>query len=236
MRAVKVLWLEYSAMPMRQNGRISQLLGRRARSARARGLRTLQHQALARSTLAAIEAEIWLRTLIVERARSDGAEEPRANPAWATKDQVHDEALAWYLQQPGDGSAARGSDAAGASGASAISREAPAAASVQAPVRGLVGRARSARASAARQLTHEDVTFWVDSRLLARARRLAAREGLRLAQLIERALEGYIAAHIPVDVVRFHRRAQAQALRLHQRRDAGTGAPDRKRQRRAERR
>lgn len=232
LRAVKVLWLEYSAMPMRQNGRISQLLGRRARSARARGLRTLQHQALARSTLAAIEAEIWLRTLIVERARSDGAEEARANPAWATKDQVHDEALAWYLQQlqqPGDGSAARGSDAASASGASATSREAPAAASAQAPVRGLVGRARSARASAARQLTHEDVTFWVDSRLLARARRLAAREGLRLAQLIERALEGYIAAHIPVDVVRFHRRAQAQALRLHQRRDAGTGAPDRKR-------
>lgn len=194
MRAVKVLWLEYSAMPTSQNGRISQLWGRRARSARSRGLRTLQHQALARSTLAAIEAEIWLRTLIVERARTEAAPSSLADPSWATKDQVHDEALAWYLQGPG--------------GAATVSPES-------------AGRA-PARASATRQATHQDVTFWVDSRLLARARRLAVRQGVRLAQLIERALDTYIAEHISADVVRFHRRAQAQALRLHRRRSAGT--------------
>jgi len=190
LRAVKVLWLEYSAMPMRQNGRISQLWGRKVRSARARGLRTLQHQALARSTLSAIEAEIWLRTLIVERARTDGADSSLADPNWATKDQVHDEALAWYLQGPGEGTAR--------------SAESP-------------GRTPR-RGASSRQATHQDVTFWVDSRLLARARRRAVREGVRLAQLIERALEAYIAQHISADVQRFHRRAQAQALRLHRRR------------------
>jgi hypothetical protein len=214
LRAVKVLWLEYNAMPTRQNGRVSQLLGRRTRSARARGLRTLQHQALARSTLAAIDAEIWLRSLIVGRTHTEAAEQTRPDPAWATKDQIHDEALAWYLQQPGGASGAPGASArAGAPAASAAARTRR---------RGPAGRARARLTS--RQLTHEDVTFWVDSRLLARARRLAAREGLRVAQLIERALDGYIAAHIPVDVVRFHRRAQAQALRLHQRRDGGAAA------------
>ena len=225
LRAVKVLWLEYSAMPMRQNGRMSQLLGRRTRSARARGLRTLQHQALSRSTLAAIEAEIWLRTLIVERARTDAAEDACAPTAWATKDQIHDEALAWYLQQPGGASGIAGVPEV--SGSSGPSRETPVSAGARAPERGPASRTRARMA--ARQLTHEDVTFWVDSRLLGRARRLAARQGLRLAQLIERALEGYIAAHIPVDVVRFHRRAQAQALRLHQRRDGGSGPADKKR-------
>jgi hypothetical protein len=190
LRAVKVLWLEYSAMPTRQNGRISQLWGRRARSARARGLRTLQHQALARSTLAAIEAEIWLRTLIVERARADASENVLADPTWATKDQVHDEALTWYLRGLGD-DAARSPKPSG-----------------PAP----------ARRGTSRQGTHQDVTFWVDSRLLARARRRAVREGVRLAQLIERALDSYIAEHISADVVRFHRRAQAQALSLHRRR------------------
>jgi hypothetical protein len=183
-------------MPTRQNGRISQLSGRRARSARARGLRTLQHQALARSTLAAIEAEIWLRSLIVEGARTDTGGNPLADPTWATKDQVHDEALAWYLQRLDTASPASAEPAA------------------PEPSRG----ARGARAPSARQATHQDVTFWVDSRLLARARRLALREGLRLAQLIERALDSYIAAHIPAEVMRFHRRAQAQALRLHRRR------------------
>lgn len=180
-------------MPTRQNGRISQLWGRRVRSARARGLRTLQHQAVARSTLAAIEAEIWLRTLIVERARAEGADGALADPAWATKDQVHDEALTWYLQGLGEG-AVRSDELSG-----------------RAPARG----------GASRQATHQDVTFWVDSRLLGRARRRAVREGVRLAQLIEQALESYVAEHIPADVLRFHRRAQAQALRLHRRRSAG---------------
>ncbi len=174
-----------------QNGRISQLSGRRARSARARGLRTLQHQALARSTLQAIEAEIWLRTLIVERSRAEGVIGPLADPVWATKDQVHDEALAWFLQ-----------------GHAGVRLEPPAPVT---PRRSASGQRGGADA-------RQDVTFWLDSRLLARARKLAAREGLRLALLIERAFGAYVQAQVSSEVLRFHRRAQGQALRLYQRR------------------
>jgi hypothetical protein len=178
-------------MPPPQNGRISQLLPRRTRSARARGLRTLQHQALSRETLAAIESELWLRCLIVERARSEGRTGPLADATWATKDQVHDEALSWFLQRH---------------------EQSAELAQLSVPPS---ARARSAT---------EDVTFWVDSRLMARMRRLAVRLGLRPAQLIERALEAYSAAHIPLEVRRFHSHAQTQALRLHRRR-AGRGPP-----------
>ena len=182
-------------MPSPQNGRISQLLPRRARSARARGLRTLQHQALSSDTRAAIESELWLRCLIVERARAEGLSGSLADGTWATKDQVHDEALAWFLQRyeqsahlPASGVPPR------------------------VPRGGRLGQAGSSRDDS------DDVTFWVDSRLMARMRRLALRHGLRPAQLIQRALEAYIAVHIPPAVRRFHSRAQAQALRLHQRR------------------
>ncbi len=178
-----------------QNGRNSQLSARRPRSARSRGLRTLQHQALARSILAAIDAEIWLRTLIVERARAAGEQGPLANAAWATKDQVHDEALAWFLGR-------RMSVAAGG-GAAAPAPAAPA-------------------APATRAVDRQDVTFWVDSRLLARARRLAGRQGLRLAALLERALAEYVESHVPAEVLRLLRRTQTQALRLHSRRALAT--------------
>lgn len=178
-------------MPPPQNGRISQLLPRRARSARARGLRTLQHQAVARDTLAAIDSELWLRCLIVAQARSEGLTGSLADTNWATKDQVHDEALAWFLQHH-----------------------------EQSATLGTATAARPGRAPG----PVEDVTFWVDTRLMARMRRLAVRHGLRPAQLVQRALEAYIAAHIPIDVRRFHRRAQAQALRLHRRR-AGITPP-----------
>lgn len=196
----------------------SQLSGRRARSARALGLRTLQHQGLSRATLAAIEAEIWLRILIVERARAEGQGGPLSDPAWATKDQIYDEALGWFLQRQSRSAAAPSVNgpAAGAASASATSGAAGAT--------HIPGSASRRRGAARLQAAREDVTFWVDSRLLARARRLAAQEGLRLAHLIERALEAYIGQHVPAAVVRFHRRAQAQALRLHQRR-SGPATP-----------
>ena len=181
-------------MSNQQNGRKSQLVPRRARSARARGLRTLQHQALPRATLAAIDAEIWLRILVVEHARTAGTGGLAADPAWATKDQVHDEALSWFL-----------------------SRRSPPTA----------GEPRPARPDTAlpRTITHQDVTFWVDSKLLARARRLALRRGLRFAALMEQALGEYVQVHVPVQVMRFYRRAQTQAQRLHARRSLPSVAP-----------
>lgn len=62
----------------------------------------------------------------------------------------------------------------------------------------------------------EDLTFWLDSRLLEHARQLATRNGMRLAQLIETALAAYVAAHIPPQLIRFRRRVQLEAQRLHQ--------------------
>jgi len=211
MRAVKVLWLEYSAMPTRQNGLNSQLSGRRARSARARGLRTLQHQSLPRAIVTAIEAELWLRALIVERVRTERPTGAPVDPAWATKDQLHDEALSWFLRHPGDAARRPAPSVAQRPAASAeAAAAAPAGSHPAGAVRG-------------RQGAHQDVTFWVDSRLLARARRRAMREGLRLAQFIERALDSYIAVHIPAEVLHLHRRTQALALRLHRRRSAPAG-------------
>jgi hypothetical protein len=182
-------------MSSQQNGRKSQLVPRRARSARARGLRTLQHQTLPRATLAAIEAEIWLRILVVEHARSAGTGGLPADLAWATKDQVHDEALSWFL-----------------------SRRSPPA----------TGEPRPARPDTAvpRVITRQDVTFWVDSKLLARARGVALRQGLRVAVLMEQALGEYVRVHVPVQVMRFYRRAQTQAQRLHARRSLPTVAPE----------
>jgi hypothetical protein len=182
-------------MASSQNGRNSQVSGRRPRSARSRGLRTLQHQGLARPILAAIDAEIWLRALIVERAGAQGEPGPPISAGWATKDQVHDEALAWFLSR-GPRPAARVASPAAA------------------PATALRGAARNAG--------RQDVTFWVDSRLLARARRLADRQGLRVASLLEQALGGYVQLHVPAEVLRLHRRTQQQALRLHTRRSTAT--------------
>jgi hypothetical protein len=66
----------------------------KASSARARGLRTLQHQTLSPQVRHAIDTEVWLRGLLLAREAA-----PALDPRWATKDQVHDEALGWFLQQ-----------------------------------------------------------------------------------------------------------------------------------------
>jgi hypothetical protein len=149
---------------------------RGARSARARGLRTLQHQSLPAATRFAIDTEVWLRTLVLEGwSSASGAPEAR----WATKDQVHDEALIWFLEQH-----------------------------AVAPVQ------PSSRSPG----VTEDLTFWLDSQLLSRARQLARRSGMRVAQLIERALDAYVAAHVPAQLLSFRRRVQTQAQRVHRER------------------
>jgi hypothetical protein len=152
-----------------------------ARSARARGLRTLQHQSLPASTRFAIDTEVWLRSLVLERW---GDDEPAPDSRWATKDQVHDEALAWFLERQGG---------------------------------------RKLEPSARARGPGEDLTFWLDSRLLTRARQLAHRSGMRLAHLIEMALNAYVIAHVPVRVLAFRRRVQLEAQRLHRQRT--TAAP-----------
>jgi phage gp46-like protein len=62
--------------------------------ARARGLRTLQHQTLPPRIRDAIETEVWMRSLLARRAPSTAR-----HARWATKDQVHDEAIGWFLRQ-----------------------------------------------------------------------------------------------------------------------------------------
>lgn len=151
----------------------------RAISARARGLRTLQHQTLAGAVRRAIDTEVWLRNLLVERA-------PRlqSGPQWATKDQVHDEALAWFL--------------------STHARQAP-------------------EDYPARRASDEDVTFWLDSRLMERARRMAARDGVKVARLIDAALSSYVRRFLPAELLEFRERTAEQALALYARvRDKAT--------------
>jgi len=142
----------------------------RTRSARAQGLRTLQHQTLPVAVCYAIDTEAWLRALVLGHG---GAQERR----WATKDQVYDEALAWFLEH---------------SAAQALRRV---------PERG--------------SEPTEDLTFWLDSRLMQRARRLAQREEVKLARLIELALRSYVQQHVPEALLEFRRRVQEEAARLH---------------------
>ncbi|HLK71542.1 MAG TPA: hypothetical protein VKT19_06270 [Steroidobacteraceae bacterium] len=184
-----------------------------ARSARARGLRTLQHQALPRSTLRAIEAEVWLRTLVVEAAQHEGADGALVDPGWATKDQVYDEALAWFLQRP---TGAR--SAAKPPVGRAATRRGAAGAAGTAGTAGTTSAAGADRTPRDRRSTHQDVTFWVDSRLLSRVRRAAASQGLRTAQLVEHALAGFSAELISPAIQQFHRRTQRRALALHRQR------------------
>ena len=156
------------ARPQRNKGaEIVPTRAPRARSPRARGLRTLQHQTLPAATYYAIDTEVWFRNLIVEASAPD-----THDPRWATKDQVHDEALAWFLEH--------------------CAEQPPA--------------PRSPRRS-----SDEDLTFWVDSRLMERARRLALRQHIRLAQLIEAALTGYVRQYVPEELTAFRRRVQQQA-------------------------
>ncbi len=157
---------------------------RRLSSARARGLRTLQHQTLSPAVRQAIETEVWLRGLL---ARA-GTAATGAN--WATKDQVHDEALAWFLQQH-----------------------------AQQPVQDYP----------ARRSGDEDLTFWLDSRILERARRMAERDGVKVARLIDAALTAYVRQQVPREFTEFRQRVQADAQRLYgQHRNGQPAGPTRK--------
>ena len=143
----------------------------RARSARAQGLRTLQHQSLPVTLCHALESEVWLRTLV---AGSRGGVDRR----WATKDQVYDEAIAWFLVR----------------------------------YEGQVPSPLPERAGVAT----EDLTFWLDSALMQRLRRVALRVALKPSRLIELALECYVQRHIPAELLEFRRRVQQEAVQLHE--------------------
>lgn len=156
------------------------------RSARARGLRTLQHQTLPASTCYAIDTEVWYRGFILEH---DG----RGDARWATKDQVHDEAIAWFLRRH---------------------------------------RRTPFRSYPARHDGDIDLTFWIDSRLMERARRMAARDGVRLARLLEAAFSTYVAEHVPARLVTFRRWIQRKACELYGAKTATRGpSPGRSRPR-----
>jgi hypothetical protein len=144
----------------------------KTRSARARGLRTLQHQTLPPKTRYAIDTEVWFRGLIVER-------QPPAqrNHRWSTKDQVHDEALGWFLDRHAE---------------------------------------RPFESYPARRTADEDLTFWVDSRLMERARRMAERDGVKVARLIDAALTCYVREQLPEELMRYRQRVQAEASRLYE--------------------
>jgi hypothetical protein len=58
--------------------------------------RTLQHQALPAKTRYAIDTELWFRQLLADHAAHAGA--PRRAP---TKDELHDEAVSWFLERHG---------------------------------------------------------------------------------------------------------------------------------------
>jgi hypothetical protein len=161
----------------------------KTRSARARGLRTLQHQTLPPTTRYAIDTEVWFRGLIVERQSI-----PQRNPRWSTKDQVHDEAIAWFLDKHAD---------------------------------------RPFEPYPARRTADEDLTFWVDSRLMERARRMAQRDGVKVARLIDAALSCYVRQHLPEELVRYRQRVQDEAAKLYQGRSRRAGRAPRRRKARA---
>lgn len=142
------------------------------RSARARGLRTLQHQTLPPSTRLAIDTEVWFRALVTAASAT-----PQRDHRWSTKDQVHDEAISWFLDShvewPFD----------------------------QYP---------------ARRTADEDLTFWVDSKLMERARRMARRDGVKVARLIDAALTNYVKRHVPEQLLHYRQRVQQEAARLYE--------------------
>lgn len=144
----------------------------RPRSARARGLRTLQHQTLPSATRYGIDTEVWFRGIVTELQPA-----AQRDYGWATKDQVHDEAIEWF-----------------------VGRHAQVAFD-QYP---------------ARRVSDEDVTFWVDSKLMERARRMATRDGVKVARLIDAALSAYVREHLPADLIEFRRRVQREAAQLYQ--------------------
>jgi hypothetical protein len=144
----------------------------KTRSARARGLRTLQHQTLPSKTRYAIDTEVWFRGLIVE-----GQPPAQRDHRWSTKDQVHDEALGWFLERH----------------AERVFQDYP-----------------------ARRTSDEDLTFWVDSKLMERARHMAERDGVKVARLIDAALSSYVRQRLPEELLRYRQRVQAEARRLYE--------------------
>ena len=155
------------------------------RSARARGLRTLQHQTLPPGTRLAIDTEVWFRALVTART---GA--PDRDHRWSTKDQVHDEAITWFLQSH---------------------QHAP---YEQYP---------------ARRMADEDLTFWVDSKLMERARRMAWRDGVKVARLIDAALTSYVKKHVPEPLLQFRQRVQQEAAKLYEAGSRSARSPNGKR-------
>jgi hypothetical protein len=149
------------------------------RSARARGLRTLQHQTLPPATRLAIDTEVWFRALVLARAPT-----AKRDHRWSTKDQVHDEAIGWFLESH----ARRPFD--------------------QYP---------------ARRTADEDLTFWVDSKLMARARRMARRDGVKLARLIDAALTSYVKQHVPEQLLHYRQRVEQEAAKLYHSRARALG-------------
>jgi hypothetical protein len=156
----------------------------KTRSARARGLRTLQHQTLPPTTRFAIDTEVWFRSMMVELQPAT-----ERDHRWSTKDQVHDEAIAWFLDRH----------------ASQAFEHYP-----------------------ARRSADEDLTFWVDSRLMERARRMARRDGVRVARLIDAALTSYARDQLPEQLLRYRQRVQAQACRLYRATQPSRAQPVRK--------
>ncbi|HEY6452054.1 MAG TPA: hypothetical protein VIX87_05605 [Steroidobacteraceae bacterium] len=67
----------------------------------------------------------------------------------------------------------------------------------------------------ARRTGDEDLTFWLDSRLMERARRVAMRDGVKIARLIDAALGAFVGRHIPEALLDFRRRVQADALEIY---------------------
>jgi hypothetical protein len=140
-------------------------------SPRSRGQRTLQHQTLSPKTRHAIDTEVWFRGLLLEEHHALDSER-----RWASKDQVHDEAIARFLQQ----------------------------------------HAREPLTDyPARRTGDEDLTFWVDSKLMARVRQLALREGVKVARLIEAALSAYAKERVPEQLLSFRQRVREEAARLY---------------------
>ncbi len=139
--------------------------------ARARGLRTLQHQTLPGRIREGIETEVWMRTLLARRSPL-----PSRNARWATKDQVHDEAIGWFLRQrhegpPPDFPARRDGD--------------------------------------------EDLTFWIDSRLMQQVRRQAQRDGVKVSRFVEAALGAFVTQQVPAQFAAFRDRVELEAERIY---------------------
>jgi predicted HicB family RNase H-like nuclease len=142
------------------------------RSARARGLRTLQHQTLPPGTRQAIDTEVWFRALVAARDQNG-----KRDHRWSTKDQVHDEAITWFLESHAQ---------------------------------------RAFESYPARRTADEDLTFWVDSKLMERARRMARRDGVKVARLIDAALTSYVKQHVPDALLNYRQRVQQEAARLYE--------------------